>query len=177
MGPRLLPIFFALKDTTAFCMVTAICVMAATHAYYNFQVEDFPSPFYAAFLQVVRLGIFGDFDMIDFEGQREHLAFNEEVQGWQSVDLDPSTDYFYMHALFYLTGMGITVLLMNLLIGVLGQNFDTYQAQSSMLYLRARAKMLQTLQRRPWTLRCLRRKECKQNLSVGRGQTCGFESI
>lgn len=115
MGPRLLPIFFALKDTTAFFMVTAICVMAATHAYYNFQVEDFPSPFYAAFLQVVRLGIFGDFDMIDFEGQRETLVFNEEVQGWQPVDLDPSPDYFYMHGLFYLAGMGITVLLMNLL--------------------------------------------------------------
>ena len=56
----------------------------------------------------------------------------------------------WAHAVFYVTGFGITVLLMNLLIGVLGNNFELYQDQSDMLFQRARAKMLLELQARPW---------------------------
>ena len=56
LGPRLLPILAALKDTFAFFLVTAICLLAATHAYYNLQVRYEPSPVYAAFMQVMRLG-------------------------------------------------------------------------------------------------------------------------
>ena len=56
----------------------------------------------------------------------------------------------WAHALFYVTGIGITVLLMNLFIGVLGSNFELYQDQSDVLFQRARAKMLLKLQARPW---------------------------
>ena len=56
----------------------------------------------------------------------------------------------WAHALFYFTGIGITVLLMNLLIGVLGNNFELYQDRSDVLFHRARAKMLLELQARPW---------------------------
>ena len=56
----------------------------------------------------------------------------------------------WAHVLFYVTGIGITVLLMNLLIGVLGNNFELYQDQSEVLFQRARAKMLLELQVRPW---------------------------
>lgn len=59
LGPRLLPILAALKDTFAFFLVTAICLLAATHAYYNLQVRYEPSPVYAAFMQVMRLGSLG----------------------------------------------------------------------------------------------------------------------
>ena len=39
---------------------------------------------------------------------------------------------------------------MNLLIGVLGQNFELYQDQSALLFQRARAKMLLEIKARPW---------------------------
>ena len=52
------------------------------------------------------------------------------------------------HALFYFTGIGITVLLMNLLIGVLGNNFELYQDRSDVLFQRARAKMMLELRDR-----------------------------
>ena len=55
----------------------------------------------------------------------------------------------WAHALFYVTGIGITILLMNLLIGILGNNFELYQDQSDGLFQRARAKMLLELQARP----------------------------
>ena len=56
----------------------------------------------------------------------------------------------WAHALFYVTGIGITVLLMNLFIGVLGNNFELYQDRSDILFQRARAKILLELQARPW---------------------------
>ena len=56
----------------------------------------------------------------------------------------------FAHALFYCTGVGVTILLMNLLVGVLGQNFEVYQDRSVILFQRARAKMLVEFQSRPW---------------------------
>ncbi|CAK9034200.1 unnamed protein product [Durusdinium trenchii] len=150
MGPRLLPILSALKDTSAFFLVTCTCILAATHAYYNLQLREEPTPTYAAFLQVIRLGIFGDFDLYEFEGVDPTYKFNRDSDEWEPVDPDPTPDYVWAHAVFYFTGVGITILLMNLLIGVLGQNFELYQDQSALLFQRARAKMLLEIKARPW---------------------------
>ena len=56
----------------------------------------------------------------------------------------------FAHGLFYCTGIGVTILLMNLLVGVLGQNYDLYQDRNVILFQRARAKMLLEFQSRPW---------------------------
>lgn len=66
MGPRVLPMLCALRDTLAFGTVTIISILAATHAFYNFQVRD-PDDVYAALTQVIRFGIFGDFDLFEWE--------------------------------------------------------------------------------------------------------------
>eukprot|EP00435_Cladocopium_sp_Y103_P019356 s2919_g4.t1 len=154
MGPRLLPIISALKDTLAFFLVTWTCILAAAHAYYNLQMREEPTPAYAALMQVVRLGIFGDFDLFEFEGldttYKPNGQLGEGDQEWEPVDPDPGPNYVEAHILFYITGVGITVLLMNLLVGVLGQNFELYQDRSAVLFLRARAKMMLELQARPW---------------------------
>ncbi|CAK8997769.1 Putative ankyrin repeat protein RF_0381 [Durusdinium trenchii] len=149
MGPRLLPILSALKDTLAFFIVTGTCILAATHAYYNLQLREEPIPTYGAFLQVMRLGIFGDFDLFEFEGVDPTYKLGEGEE-WEPQDPEPGATFVWAHALFYFTGIGIAILLMNLLIGVLGQNFELYQDQSAMLFQRARAKMLLELQARPW---------------------------
>eukprot|EP00435_Cladocopium_sp_Y103_P009832 s251_g2.t1 len=151
MGPRVLPILWALKDTLAFFLVTWTGILAATHAYYNLQMREEPSPAYAALMQVVRLGIFGDFDLFEFEGLDTRYKSNREE--WEPVDPDPGPNYVEAHILFYSTGVGITIMLMNLLVGVLSQNFDRYQDQSEVLFLRARAKMILELQARPWKLK------------------------
>eukprot|EP00438_Fugacium_kawagutii_P028486 Skav224967 [mRNA] locus=scaffold3807:14062:14604:+ [translate_table: standard] len=56
----------------------------------------------------------------------------------------------FAHALFYCTGVGVTILLMNLLVGVLGSNYERYEDRSVILFQRARAKMLLEMQHRPW---------------------------
>ena len=73
IGPRLLPILYAvgIGNTLAFTMVTATCLVAATHTCYNLQLGRALDPTYGAFIQVVRLGVFGDFDLTEFETSDE----------------------------------------------------------------------------------------------------------
>ena len=156
MGPRLLPILAALKDTFAFFFLTGVCLAAAAHAYYNLELRDEPSPMYAAVMQVVRLGLFGDFDLFEFEGLDPTLRRKNDTDELElePEDPEPGSHYVSAHALFYFTGFGITILLMNVLIAVLGQNFELYQERSEILFQRARAKMLLQLQGRPWAWPC-----------------------
>ena len=151
MGPRLLPILSAIKDTFAFFVLMCICLAAAAHAYYNLGVRDEPTPTYAAFMQVIRLGIFGDFHMFEFEGVDPTYASKEgDVdQIWEPQDPTPGPDYVWVHALFYIIGLGITVLLMNVLIGVLGANYERYEDRAVGHFFRARVNMLVELQCRP----------------------------
>ena len=155
MGPRLLPILSAVKDTFAFFLLMVICIASAAHAYYNLQVREEPTPTYAALMQVVRLGVFGDFDLFEFEGLdptyrlKDDGNDNESQSEWEPIDPSPGPDYVYVHVLFYMAGVGITVLLMNVLIGVLSSNYERYEARSVGQFFRARVKMLVELQGRP----------------------------
>ena len=155
MGPRLLPILSAVKDTFAFFLLMVICIASAAHAYYNLQLREEPTPTYAALMQVVRLGVFGDFDLFEFEGLdptyrlKDDGNDNESQNEWEPIDPSPGPDYFSVHVLFYVTGVGITVLLMNVLIGVLSSNYERYEAQSVGQFFRARVKMLVELKGRP----------------------------
>ena len=149
MGPRLLPILSAIKDTVAFFFLMVMCLSAAAHAYYNLQIRNEPVPTYAAVMQVVRLGIFGDFDLFEFEGLDPTYKLKDDVNEWEPIDPSPGPDYLYVHFLFYVTGVGITVLLMNVLIGVLSSNYERYEDQSVGQFYRARVKMLVELQSRP----------------------------
>ena len=151
MGKRLLPILSAIKDTVAFFVLMCICLAAAAHAYYNLGVRDEPTPTYAAFMQVIRLGVFGDFDMFEFEGLDPTYTLNNDdnIQIWEPQDPEPGPDYVWVHALFYSIGMGITVLLMNVLIGVLGANYERFEDQAVGQFFRARLKMLVELRGRP----------------------------
>jgi len=167
-GPRILPILFALRDTVVFFFFALICVCAATHAYYNLQLREkdtgTPSTLYQALLQVTRLGIFGDFDIYDFEGADPYLTLKKAGEDFDQedhkrlpkgtavyVEEDPGMGDFHwqVHILFYGVGLGITILLMNLLIGVLGSNFDLYQDRAPELFNRARAKLLLEIEGRP----------------------------
>jgi len=151
VGPRLLPIFRAVRDTGVFCLVMLCSLAAATHAYYVIGVRDKPEHLYAALMQVVRLGIFADFDLIEFEGlDTQYVQEGDKMSAWVPEDPEPSADYFAVHTLFYVIGIGIAVVLMNLYIGVLSQNQDLYQEMSTSLFLRSRAMMIMNFHARPW---------------------------
>jgi len=157
-GPRILPILFALRDTVVFFFFALICVCAATHAYYNLQLREdseYTSSLYQALLQVTRLGIFGDFDLFDFAGNDPYLELKKHPHNDSKevyIEEEPRPEehrYEDVQILFYGVGLGITILLMNLLIGVLGSNFDLYQDRAPELFNRARAKLLVEIEGRP----------------------------
>ena len=155
MGPRLLPIMSVAKDTFAFFLILTICIASAAHAYYNLQLREEPTPIYAALMQVVRLGIFGDFDLFEFEGLdptyrlKDDGNDNESQNEWEPIDPSPGPNYVYVHVLFYITGGYITFFLMNVLIGILSSNHDRLEAESVGQFFRARVTMLVELQGRP----------------------------
>ncbi|CAE6928902.1 Ttn [Symbiodinium sp. CCMP2456] len=153
LGPRLLPILSAVRDTWSFFLVTVLCLASATHAYFilNPRGED-PLPIYSAFTHTVRLGIFGDFDLFEYQGQDTTFAV-DATGAWVPNDPVPgeigSFSFVYLQVIFFLTGVGITILLMNLLIGVLGQNYEIHTDRAQVLFVRARARMLLEHRSRP----------------------------
>ena len=112
-----------------------LCLAAAAHSYFVLapRKED-PYPLYSSIVQTLRLGMFGDFDLFEYQGQDPTFRRNEQDPAmWEIEDPEPADveggiyQYIYVHVVFYLTGIGVTILLMNLLIGVLGQNYELYQ--------------------------------------------------
>jgi len=161
LGPYLLPILSAVRDTGAFFFVTSLCVGSATHAYVimNPRGED-EYPIYSSFLHTVRLAIFGDFDLFEYQGQ--DTTFQQVEGEWapndpspKDVGEDPDSPYrpyIYLQLCFFGTGIGITVLLMNLLIAILSQNYEMQQDRAQGLFVQARARMLLEVRRRPWIM-------------------------
>ena len=50
------------------CFLKYFCTSSLEKRSNSPLLEDDPSPFYGAFLTVVRLGIFGDYDLLELEG-------------------------------------------------------------------------------------------------------------
>ena len=145
VGKRLLPIIWAARKTVVFALVVAMCLMAGTNAYYVIgarQESDSEKwPPYAAFLAIYRLGILGDFDIFHLEGSDPVMVPDRD---WtlNPEDPEPSVDFRVVHACFYFMSIGMTVVLMNLFIGVLGQNYDLYESESLSLFACERAKVI-----------------------------------
>ena len=108
MGPRLLPILCAINDTFAFFPGDHMHCSSLTRILHSGN-RDEPWPTYAALMQIVRLGIFGDFDMFEFEGLDPIYTLKDADTAYMPQDPDPGPHYPWVHALFYITGVGITV--------------------------------------------------------------------
>jgi hypothetical protein len=135
-GPRILPISRALLDTGSFFVVMAFNLLAFSHAYYVLGTQGGPSPAYIAVLLASRLGIVGDFDLEELEGDGS----------------DPLSDRMslYIHVWFALTCFFSLVLMMNLLVGILGSNYERFEEQSQSLFVRERARVITILSDRPY---------------------------
>lgn len=100
-------------------------------------------------MQTLRLGILGDFDLFEFEGKDPFLVKNDEDH-FEFEDPDMGDYYVPLHIIFWVTSMAITVILMNLLIGVIGNAYDMRQEKARIYFIRERAAASVTLRRRPW---------------------------
>ncbi|CAE7313002.1 ANK3, partial [Symbiodinium sp. CCMP2456] len=150
LGPNLLPVLAAVRESNGFLFVISVCTLAATHAHYDlettWQDSNQPWPLYVSFMRVMRLAFLGDFDLFEFEGLDVSYQRINESQS-------PGQNWVLTHGLFYVISWGITILLMNILIAVISESYTRYRTERSTLLLQARAKMVLELSNRPW--RCL----------------------
>ena len=78
--------------------------------------RDYPSPLYAAFLNVYRLSILGDFDMFELEGLDTPFIGNGDGEWWPEDPLVSSL-YVPVHLGFYVVTLAIGLFLINILVG------------------------------------------------------------
>jgi len=99
---------------------------------------------YAAFLYTYRLALLGDFDVFELEGE-DPVYVPGEKGIFAPQDPQPSTKYWIVHFWFYTASLGVTLLMTNLLVGILGNNYDRYEDQSSALFYKERARIICSL--------------------------------
>uniref|UniRef100_A0A7S2QJN6 Ion transport domain-containing protein n=1 Tax=Zooxanthella nutricula TaxID=1333877 RepID=A0A7S2QJN6_9DINO len=148
-GPRMLPIFKAAKDTFNFFVVLVFFLVAFTHAYFVLGIrDDPPHAFVSAVFTVMRLGLFADFDLFHLEGT--DVVFEEQGGTWEPRDPEPTTMYFVVMVYFCSVSLVGSVLLMNLLVGVLSSNYDRWEERSDGLFTQERARIIVMYDSRVW---------------------------
>ena len=149
---RLLPILRAMQKTTTFFFVLGVSLVATSHCYYVIgQMYNLTSyPAYLSFQRTFRLGFLGDFDL-EYELVQEDPSFIE-VRTGQIIQEDPAVkpEHFPVHVLFYIAAFGLTIVQMNLFIGILSNNFDHFVDQSKGLVTREQAHLVLYFRSLPW---------------------------
>eukprot|EP00403_Amphidinium_massartii_P021813 CAMPEP_0178400016 /NCGR_PEP_ID=MMETSP0689_2-20121128/15572_1 /TAXON_ID=160604 /ORGANISM="Amphidinium massartii, Strain CS-259" /LENGTH=774 /DNA_ID=CAMNT_0020020799 /DNA_START=68 /DNA_END=2392 /DNA_ORIENTATION=- len=123
VGKRMLPVVYALGDVAGFLIVCLFALIAAIHMYYvlgdkgSFDVLKFD------FDVVYRLVVLQDFENDELHSTNRSLELGIQI-------------------FFYVVSASLSIILMNLLIGVLGNNYDRYADRGEELCMRGRAAIL-----------------------------------
>lgn len=137
LGPRLLPIIYAVKDTALFFCVLFTFLLGFTHVYFVIgpgDVTNFSTtPLYTAFFRTYNFGVLNQFAIGDLEG-------NEGTS---------SEEYVLIQIFFFLVTVSVNIVLMQLLIGVLNKSYETYMDQREELFIRERANMILDVREAP----------------------------
>jgi len=128
----MLPIVNAVQDVFGFVTVFLFAFAASVHAFYVLGQSGEMQTLYNDILTVYRLAVLGDFQLDELEDQTQ--------EGLR----------FAVHMFFFFVTAAISIVLMNLLIGVLGSNYDRFADQGEELFMRARADLLSEYLASPW---------------------------
>jgi hypothetical protein len=142
-GPRVLPILRAVLDTMPFFVILMLAMIGFTHSYYALRIlrDNEPDPadahLFAYFRPVWALALIGDIHTESIEGYTEH---NDD----RSTSPLETAQF-----LFFGTTLVVSVLLMSILIGILGSNYDRYVIQSQSMFSQHRAREIDFLSHLP----------------------------
>ena len=146
---KLLPIILAMRDTGTFLLVVAFTLLASVHGYFILSIPRMPGSLYRAFEKTFRLAFLGDFDLHELE--YVDTIFVEGDGALEPQDPDPTADYAFVHMFFYVVALSITIVEMNLFIGVLSSNYDKHLQQASALASRERALIIHSVRTSIWS--------------------------
>eukprot|EP00439_Symbiodinium_sp_Y106_P014799 s2994_g2.t1 len=123
---KLLPILWAMRDTGTFLIVVSFTFAAAVHSYFVLSIPNMPPGLYRALEKTFRLGFLGDFDLYELEFVDPIFVPGETAGVLEPEDPQPGEDHPFVHLFFYIVAFGITIVQMNLFIGILSANYDKY---------------------------------------------------
>jgi len=143
IGPRFLPIFYAVKHSSTFFVVCITLFCACVHSYYILDIQREPSRVIASLLTVFRLTVLGDFDLAELEGVSDSLVRSgEDDTVWDFQDPSQTRAFGTVQLFFVVASLAGSVLLMNLLIGILSTGYDLYCDKAEEIFMGQRAGII-----------------------------------
>ena len=148
---RFLPILQAMRKTGTFFFVLGVSLLAASHAYFTVgRMERIPdNPMYRAFERTFRLGFLGDFDLDQL--MLEDTIYKQENDALTPQDPTLKHEHVPVHLFFYFAALVLTIVEMNLFIGILSNNFDIYIQKARGLTAKEKAHLVLHFRNLPWT--------------------------
>merc|ERR1711865_915313 len=95
--------------------------------------------FYATLLPILRLTLFGDFDLFFLDGTDTVFVQSDDGGQWVPQDPAPGPNYAFVHFIFFISSIGIT-----------GSNYERFEDRSRELFVGERANMIVSIKARPW---------------------------
>jgi len=141
IGPRMLPVVRTMGDLFGFVMLLVFSFAAAIHAYYLFGLTTGNSYFYDSFLRIYRLAVMRDFSLIELEGL-DHSFIQVGDNRWIEENPGESEYFVAVQLFFFVVTAVMSIVLMNLLIGILGSNYDKYEDLAEEEFMKTRAHMI-----------------------------------
>lgn len=138
-GKDMLPIMRAFGNVLPFFSVVACPLLGFTHAYFCFGV--YGGDFFLTFSIIYRLGFLGDFDMDEMEDVN---AAYEAQNNTVFEPLEPDKGRWWLILRFFLIccSLILTLAMMNIFIGVLGESYNTAREKSEEIFWKNRAQIV-----------------------------------
>jgi len=128
-----------MQKLCGFVIAMVFCTCAFAHAYYFLGVRQVGQ----ALVRIIRLGWLGDFDIEDLEGvDPSWKQSHEDASLWEKVDPEESEFFISVHVLFIACALAMTILMINLLIGIMTGAYDKYEDLSLVHFIRERARIV-----------------------------------
>eukprot|EP00930_Biecheleria_cincta_P085718 TRINITY_DN75090_c0_g1_i1.p1 TRINITY_DN75090_c0_g1~~TRINITY_DN75090_c0_g1_i1.p1 ORF type:complete len:598 (-),score=93.15 TRINITY_DN75090_c0_g1_i1:88-1881(-) len=164
LGEHVLPCFYAITWSASlyFAMYLLIVIFGSFHAYYVYPIsehiamnQELPDLLYSNFmtlLKIFRLEALGDFDLWEMEGQNEVIEGQISGSAISAEIDDPTPDSRVrvgLLSLFVVLSLSVTVITMNVYIGLLGSLYDSALKMQKLLHCQWRSmKILEINARR-----------------------------
>jgi len=137
IGPKALPVMAATWEMIPFGTVLLLPFIGSVHMFYTIGTHPW---IWRSFFLIYRLVLLGDFDLEELEDNDPSLVQSEgSTTEWESVDPEPTAAYPFIQLFTFFIGTGLTVVMMNIFITVLGNSYTAAQGRSENLFLRMRA--------------------------------------
>lgn len=141
IGRNIVPVFYAITRPASinFLFILFIIVMGSFHAYFVFPIKENTGKFdniFNGFLKIFRLEVLGDFDLNELEGLSETLSANlshGHLQGEVGEEVR-SHIHRSLRLEFLVLSLLVTVVAMNVYIGLLGELYSKAVERKNRLY-------------------------------------------